>query len=104
MKLKLTNSELFALCRLVEAVMLSMQKKRSENKMDMQDKLDLALTERTWLTLYKKQLDMKQKYNVSLSAELALNFFIQFNDQTIPDVYVQNLVRQVCDKIHQQYA
>ena len=104
MKLKLTNNELDAMCKLVQLVRMAMQKKRDDGLLDMEDKLHLALTERLWITLYKKYLNMKPKHSISLNPELAICFFLQFNDQKIPDAYLRNLVRQLCDKIDQHFA
>jgi len=102
MKEKLSNNELKALCDMLNAVMKALHIKKDNGELDFDDLLHLALIEKMWLLVYKKQLERKEKYTIKLEAEQALCFYIQFNGINISDPYLANIVRRICSKVHQQ--
>ena len=104
MKLKLTNNELSALCGIVERGMLSMQKEKEDKVFSMEDKLSLALIEKLWVTLKRKWFTKKNNHNLNLPAELTIFFFLLFRDEIDTDNYTQNVIRKICNQIHQHFA
>lgn len=104
MKIKINNNELLALCTLVEVLMQAMHQRREVNELDIEEFLHLAIIESLWVDLQKKKLCRKDKYSVNLKAEQAICFYLQFNGCSLKnDLFTQNLVRQVCNFIHQQF-
>lgn len=102
MKLKITSSQFSSLLNLFHSLCgIDVLPPKS-----FEGKLLLAILSGIYKQLYKKAVDKKKKYTVTLSEQEALAFFIFFKKQHIlpgDAVYEANLLDTICNQIHQKY-
>jgi hypothetical protein len=70
-------------------------------------RLLLAILQGIWKQLYKKRIDVKKKYSLTLSEQEALAFWIFFNKfEVLPieAVYERTIVQMICNSIHQKFT
>jgi hypothetical protein len=101
MKLKLSKAQFKALYSLFQHIVLHVEVKTLEAR------LLRALLFSIYQKLYKRAIDEKSKYSITLSEEQALAFWVFFNKYNyLPEemMYEANLVSTISNNIHQKFS
>lgn len=103
MKLKLTNSQMGALCMFLNGIVLQYQQLMLHNQLNMQEKLYKAIFEELSLMFQKKWLVKQDKYTIRLKPYQAIAWHLKLNAEA--DVTTQHglLCQQISDAAHKQY-
>jgi hypothetical protein len=101
MKLKLTKAQFKALYALFQHMIVGAKPKGLEAR------LLRALLFNIYEKMYKKAIDEKTRYSLSLSEEEALAFWVffnKFNYIPVEMIFEANLVQTICNNIHQKFS
>jgi hypothetical protein len=101
MKLKLTKAQFKALYALFQRFVVNADAKNIEAK------LLRAILFSIYEKMYKRDINDKSKYTITLKDEEALAFWVFFNKYFyFPSemVYESTLVQTVCNSIHQKFS
>lgn len=100
MKLKLTSSEFLVLHDLLQRICIGIKPK------GIQAHVLHGVLFRLFKKFYKKAIETKLRYTITIEADEACAFHMFFTTQPMEDeeVFTMNLVHQINTKIHQTYS
>lgn len=103
MKVKLTNSELWAFIMALNATVLIYQNMMLNKALDMEGKMYKALYEEIMVYLQQKALIKQEKYTIKIKPSWAMAIWIEYCDTADFTSQAGNLLNKLCNEIHQRY-
>jgi hypothetical protein len=104
MKIKLTNNQFTTLFNIFQMLCGDKEVPAPES---FEARLMLAILHGIYKQLYKKAVDRKKKYAISMSEQEALAFWIFFSKYEFLEqeaVFERNLIQTILNGIHQKYT
>lgn len=100
MKLKLSSAEFLVLHDLLQRICIGIKPK------GIQAHVLHGVLFRLFKKFYKKAIETKHRYTVSIEADEACAFYMFFTNQPIQneETFTINLIHQINTKIHQTYS